>query len=60
MQKLDNPYMNLEDTYNPNARGASPDNKSANKSDIEQIHEFMDECDEELKSVDHAVKSLGQ
>ena len=54
-QKLDNPYMDRTQNIERADRSIM---ESRQKSEIEEIHEFMDECREELKSVDDAVKNI--
>jgi hypothetical protein len=46
-KKLENPYMDRTQNIEKQDR---PNLESRQKSEIEEIHEFMDECREELKS----------
>jgi hypothetical protein len=54
-QKSENPYMdrtqNLEKINKSNS-------ESRQKSEIDELHEFMDECKEELKSVGEVGRNL--
>lgn len=54
-KKLDNPYMDRTQNIEKLDRSNS---ESRQKSELEEIHEFMDECREELKSVGEAVKNV--
>lgn len=52
--KVETPYKNMDSTQRP--RHESPSSNSNEKSQIDEIHEFIDECNEELKSIDQVVK----
>jgi hypothetical protein len=53
-QKSENPYMDRTQNLEKNDRSNS---ESKGKSDLDELHEFMDECKEELKSVGEVVRN---
>jgi hypothetical protein len=53
--ETDNPYESGPLTKKNNFTGEIKRSESKNKSDMDEIHEFMDACNEELKSMDYAL-----